>query len=156
MSAAPPKLRRAVPGDVAGITDVQHAAYAKNRALLGVEPLPLMVDYKDILRDYEVWVGGPAGALDAVLVLLARADDLLIWSVASAPHAQGAGLGNTLLGFAERRALEQGRKTQRLYTGEKLRANVEWYQRRGYRIERTERLSDRTIVHLIKTLDRGD
>ena len=43
-------LRRAGPGDLAVVTALQRAAYAKNRPLLGVEPLPLLADYDEILR----------------------------------------------------------------------------------------------------------
>ena len=147
------ELRRAVPGDLAAITALQHAAYAKNRVLLGVEPLPLQADYAEVLRGYEVWV---TEALDAVLILEPRADDLLVWSVASAPQAQGAGLGNHLLAFAERRARENSVAQIRLYTGGKLSDNVAWYHRKGYVTERIEHRADRTVVHLIKHLSEGD
>ena len=35
-------LRRAVPGDFESVVAIQRAAYARNRELLGVEPLPLL------------------------------------------------------------------------------------------------------------------
>ena len=49
-------LRRALPEDIERVVEIQHAAYARNRDLLGVEPLPLMADYEEIFRDYEIWV----------------------------------------------------------------------------------------------------
>jgi hypothetical protein len=42
--------------------------------------------------------------------------------------------------------------TIRLYTGEKLRDNIGWYQRRGFAIDRVEALADRTVVHMSKRL----
>ncbi len=57
---APP--RRAGPGDVAAIEALQRAAYARNRVLLGVEPLPLRADYRDIVARMEVWLFGPPEA----------------------------------------------------------------------------------------------
>ena len=33
-------MRRALPGDFERVVEIQHAAYARNRELLGVEPLP--------------------------------------------------------------------------------------------------------------------
>ena len=146
-------MRRAGAADLPAIVAVQHAAYAKNRAILGVEPLPLQADYAEVLRDYECWLTEPPGG---VLILEPRADDLLVWSVAASPSAQGRGLGNRLLGFAERRARELGLRTIRLYTGEKLADNVAWYKRKGYVSERVEERADRTIVHLIKQLDAGE
>ena len=103
-------------------------------------------------RDYEVYLAERDGALDGVLILEPRADDLLIWSVAVAPAAQGRGVGNTMLAFAEARARELGRTCIRLYTGEPLTANIAWYARQGYAHERIEDMGDRRIVHLIKQL----
>jgi GNAT superfamily N-acetyltransferase len=148
--------RRATLADLPAVRALQHAAYARNRAILGVEPLPLLADYSNILRDHEVWiVAGEGEAPRGVLVLDCRPDDLLIWSVASAPEAQGQGIGNALLSFAERRARESGRRVLRLYTGEKLVGNIAWYTRKGYTIEHVEAMPDRNVVHMVKTLDMG-
>lgn len=145
-------LRRAGPADRDAVVALQHAAYAPNRALLGVEPLPLLADYDAVFANSEVWV--PAeGPIDAVLILEPAPDHLLIWSVATAPGTQGRGLGGRLLAFAEARARALGPTTIRLYTGAKLAGNVAWYQRNGYAIERVEALADRDIVHFVKHLD---
>lgn len=146
-------LRRASLDDLPAVKAVQHAAYARNRALLGVEPVPLLWDYARVFREREVWVlDGPAG-LDGVLVLHVRADDLLTDSVAVSPMAQGGGVGNLLLTAGEARARALGRRTVRLYTGEPLSANIHWYRRKGYAIERVEQMPDRRLVHMAKTLD---
>ncbi len=145
-------LRRATPDDLAAVVALQRAAYAKNRPLLGVEPLPLLADYTEIFRDYEVWLAEQDGALDGVLILEPRADDLLIWSVAVAPAAQGRGIGNTMLAFAETRARDLGRTCTRLYTGQPLSFNIAWYTRHGYAHESTEDMGDRVRVNLIKHL----
>jgi hypothetical protein len=83
-------LRRATRSDLSAVTALQRAAYAKNRAILGVEPLPLLADYSQVFSDYEVYLAERAGALDGVLILEPRAHDLLIWSVATAPGRAGA------------------------------------------------------------------
>ena len=145
-------LRRATDADVAAVVALQRAAYAKNRALLGVEPLPLLADYAEIFRDCEVWLAERDGILEGVLILEPRADDLLIWSVAVAPQAQGRGVGNAMLAFAEERAHELGRTCIRLYTGAPLTFNIAWYTRHGYAHESTEDMGDRVRVNLIKHL----
>lgn len=149
-------LRRATTDDLPAIEAVQQAAYARNRLLLGVEPVPLLWDYKDVLRSREVWVADGAAdgreGIDGVLILQARADDLLIDSVATAPMAQGSGLGNALLAAGEARARALGRTTARLYTGEPLSANIQWYRRKGFAIERVEQMPDRRLVHMAKML----
>lgn len=149
MTEAP---RRAQIGDVAALEALQRAAYERNRDLLGVEPLPLQADYREIVARMEVWLFGPNEALRGALALEAEPDALLIWSVATAPQAQGAGLGRTMLAFAEARARELSLATLRLYTGERLRDNIDWYRRRGFAIDRVEALADRSIVHMSKRL----
>jgi ribosomal protein S18 acetylase RimI-like enzyme len=146
-------LRRATIGDLAAVTALQQAAYAKNRALLGVEPLPLIADYRDVFSKYEVWLAESDGGLDGVLILEPRPADMLIWSVATAPAAQGRGAGNRMLAFAETHARAKGLACMRLYTGEPLTGNIAWYLRCGYVHERIEELPDRRLVHLVKHLE---
>ncbi len=145
-------LRRAADTDVDAVVDVQRAAYARNRELLGVEPLPLQADYAAIFHDYEVWVTGD-DAITGVLILEPRAADLLIWSISADPRRQQAGLGRAMLAAAELRARELGLDTMRLYTGTVLRHLVDWYGRNGYTVERIEELSDRSVTHMLKHLD---
>ena len=47
-------LRRATRDDLPAVVALQRAAYAKNRPLLGVEPLPLLADYREVFSKYEV------------------------------------------------------------------------------------------------------
>ncbi len=145
-------LRRAEAGDLESLLALQQAAYAKNRPLLGVEPLPLLADYGAIMRDMEVWVSETDARLVGALILEPRVDDLLVWSIAADPAAQGAGLGRALLAAAEVRARQLGRTVIRLYTGTPLRHLVDWYGRHGFAVERIETLSDRSITHMIKHL----
>jgi ribosomal protein S18 acetylase RimI-like enzyme len=145
-------LRRARPSETEKIAAFQRAAYERNRTIIGVEPIPLQADYAKILSEYEVWLYEDEAKLAGVLILGPRPEDLLIWSVATAPDARRVGLGNRLLAAAETRARELGKRMMRLYTGELLVDNVAWYQRRGYAIERTEAMNDRRIVHMKKTI----
>jgi GNAT superfamily N-acetyltransferase len=145
-------LRRAASDDLAAIVALQHAAYDRNREVLSVEPLPLLVDYAQILADHEVWLADGEHGLEGILILQARSDHLLVWSIATAPIAQGRGLGRRLLHAAEARARELGLARLRLYTGEALTGNIAWYERRGFARERIEQLSDRRVVHLVKEL----
>jgi ribosomal protein S18 acetylase RimI-like enzyme len=146
-------LRRAQPSETEKIAAFQQAAYERNRTIIGVEPIPLQADYAKILSKYEVWLDEEADKLAGVLILEPRPDDLLIWSVATAPDARRSGLGNRLLAAAEHRARDLGKRVIRLYTGELLVNNVAWYQRRGFAIEHTEVMSDRRIVHMKKTIE---
>lgn len=146
-------LQRARPSDLDALVALQRAAYAVNRPLLGVEPLPLLADYEAILRDMEVWVAREdGGRLGGALILQVRADHLLLWSIAVDPAAQGSGLGRALLDATDERARQLGLSVVRLYTGTPLRHLIEWYGRHGYVVERIEALSDRSITHMMKHL----
>ena len=154
-SRAPPGpivFRRAEAADRAAVEMLQQAAYARNRRLLGVEPLPLQADYSDIFQTMEVWLAEERGRLRGALILEPGTDDMLIWSIAAAPDAQRQGIGQIMLDAAEVRAAQLGLTTMRLYTGTPLDTLIRWYHRHGYEIERLEPLADRTITHLIKQL----
>lgn len=145
-------LQRAGSGDFEPLLALQRGAYARNRPLLGVEPLPLLADYVAILRDMEVWVARASGKLAGALILEPRAEDLLLWSIATDPAAQRSGLGRALLDATEMRARQLGLSVVRLYTGARLQHLIDWYGRHGYAVERVEVLSDRSITHMIKHL----
>jgi GNAT superfamily N-acetyltransferase len=147
--------RRARSDDAAAIDALHRAAYARNRAILGVEPMPLRTDALELLATMEVWLLETAGGIAGSLVLRAEPEALLIWSVATAPDVQGHGLGGSMLDFAEARARDLGLQRMKLYTGQKLAANVAWYERRGYATDRIETLSDRVVVHMSKSLAKG-
>ncbi|KMO32640.1 GCN5 family acetyltransferase [Methylobacterium variabile] len=145
-------LRRATSADAEAFAALQVAAYAPNRPLLGVEPVPLLTPASDVLARYEVWLAEADGAPAGALVLDPAPDHLMIWSVAVDPARQGSGLGNALLAAAERRARDLDLSELRLYTGDKLVRNIDWYARRGYATERIEDLPDRRLVHMHKVL----
>ncbi len=145
-------LRRAGLDDVPAIEALQREAYQPNAEILGVEPIPLLWDYASVLQRCEAWLAERDGKPVGALILEMRKDDMMLESVATAPSTQGVGLGNVLLNAAEFRAADYGLKTIRLYTGEKLRRNVDWYRRRGYGIEHIEAMEDRRLVHMIKRL----
>lgn len=148
-------LVRATGVDLDAVVALQHAAYARNRILLGVEPLPLQADYQRIFEQMEIWLARDAGALIGCLILELRPDDLMIWSIATAPTSQAKGLGGALLAAAEFRSGQLGHTVIRLYTGTKLDHLVNWYTRHGYATERLEILTDRSVTHMVKCLDDG-
>jgi GNAT superfamily N-acetyltransferase len=150
--AEKPALRRADGEERPAVEALQRAAYARNRELLGVEPLPLMADYGEIMRTMETWVTDGLGGIEGVLILEPHPDHMLVWSLATRPGAQARGLGRLLLAAAEDRARELGLGEMRLYTGSVLTHLVEWYGRHGYTVSEIERLPDRSITHMKKRL----
>ena len=135
-------LRRADASDYDALVALQLAAYARNRVILGVEPIPMQADYHAVLREKEVWLAHDGAACIGALVLEHRDHDLMIESIATAPSAQGHGLGQALLAAAEHHARALGYDVVRLYTGKPLTHLIDWYSRHGYTIEREEPLSN--------------
>jgi hypothetical protein len=84
-------LRRATAADIAAVTALQRAAYARNRVILGVEPLPLMADYAHVFAAFEVWLAEGPDGLQGILILERRTDDLLLWSVRPRRSCAAAG-----------------------------------------------------------------
>ena len=148
---APIRFRRATDADRAAIEALQLAAYHRQH-LLGLEPPPLRADYADIIGHMEVWLAEERDRLRGVLILDAREADLLIWSIAAAPDAQGQGLGQIMLDAAEVRAGQLGRQIIRLNTGAVQQSLIGWYGRHGYAIETIEIVDDRQLTHMIKRL----
>jgi ribosomal protein S18 acetylase RimI-like enzyme len=148
---APIRFRRATADDRSAIEDLQRAAYPREH-LLGLEPPPLVADYADIIARMEVWLAEERDQLRGVLILDVRATDLLIWSIAAAPNAQGQGLGQIMLDAAAVRAGQLNHSIIRLNTGAVQRSLIDWYSRHGYDIEATELIESRQLTHMIKRL----
>ena len=148
--------RRAVIEDYDAVVAVQYAAYARNRVLLGREPLPLQVDYRKALLERDVWLilddHSATEMVVGVLVLEPRAADMLIESVATHPQYQGRGIGKFMLALAEEKARDRGLSTISLYTGTVLTHNIDWYTRHGYVVDRVDDSGDRSITYMNKTL----
>lgn len=145
-------LERAGPGDLEALVALQRSAYARNRDLLGVEPLPLLAGYAELLARQEVWVARDGDGIAGAILLEPHADHLLLWSIATAPGGQGRGLGRKLLAATDARARQLGLGEVRLYTGSPLAHLIAWYGRHGYVATHVEILPDRSITHMTKRL----
>ena len=146
------KLRRGTIDDLEALVGLQQVAYARNQETLGVVPIPLQIDYRDVLATKQVWLDDVDGVLRGALIIEPHDDHLLIWSIATDPTLQQTGIGKALLATAETHARALGLQTVRLYTGTRLTHLVAWYTRHGYVTDRIEERPDRSITHMSKSL----
>ncbi|WP_448951916.1 GNAT family N-acetyltransferase [Labrys neptuniae] len=125
-------LRLATLDDVPGIERVVEAAYFPYIARIGRKPGPMLDDYVALVHEQRVHVVAIEGEVQALLVLIAQADALLLDNIAVAPTLHGKGLGRFLLAAAERFALDGAHRRIRLYTNEAMTENIALYSRYGY------------------------
>lgn len=147
-----PRFRRGSVADRAALVAMQEAAYAPNRAIIGGTPTPLTWDYADILSRLEVWLAEDSGGIAGALILEHRPDDLYIQSIAVAPRAKGAGVGNRMLAYSEARGREAGHGILRLVANARMTVNVDWYRRKGFAIEKIEERGGHRRVFMAKVL----
>src|SRR5271156_2629499 len=126
-------IRRARPEDCAVIEAIVQAAYSIYIERIGKPPGPMLDDYARRIAEGVVQVLEEAdGTVAAIIVLLVKADHLLLDNIAVQPDRQGRGLGRTLIAFAEAEARDIGLAEVRLYTHAKMTENIALYTRLGF------------------------
>jgi ribosomal protein S18 acetylase RimI-like enzyme len=139
-----------VAGDVERVRAIVEAAYARWVDELGIRPIPLDDDYAARIAAAEAWVTGEP--VSGVIVLRPGDGFLLVDNVAVDPDTQGQGIGRLLLAFAEEQARAACFPEVRLYTNERMTANIRLYERSGYRQLGRETIHGRHAVWMGKAL----
>ena len=147
------EFRRAGPDDAGRVRDLTRKAYAKWCEILGREPLPMTADYDYAVRHHTIDLALRDGQLAGLVEMVPRADDLLIENVCVDPDRQHEGLGRKLVFHAEEATRGLGHGVVRLYTNKLFTANLCFYERLGYRVEREEPFKGGTMVHFLKNLE---
>ncbi len=139
--------------DAQAILDLQKLAYQSEAAITGDYTIPPLVQsLEEMEQDFQKQV-----------VLKATIDGKIIGSVRGYvqrgacaigrlivhPDCQNQGIGTQLMGAIEAHFAEVNR--YELFTGQKSERNIYLYEKLGYRIFRSEQLTDRvTIVYMEK------
>ena len=113
-------------------------------------------DYGKRIEKGEVWILEVEGEPTGVAVLEERADHLLIYSIAVKPDAQRKGYGAALLELADQRAVGIGLLEVRLYTNERMEANLRLYRRHAFAEIAKRPLPSRpgqVLVDMVRRLD---
>ncbi|MQT11675.1 GNAT family N-acetyltransferase [Segnochrobactrum spirostomi] len=134
MSAAdgPLAIRPATEADVPAAKALVERAYAVHLGVVDKPPAPLFDDYAAHQAAGHLFVAGSGGTIAGLVVLIDAADHLLLDNVAVDPATQGRGVGRALIAFAEAAARARGHHEVRLYTQEKMAANIALYRRLGF------------------------
>jgi ribosomal protein S18 acetylase RimI-like enzyme len=145
-------LRRAGPADAFAIRDLTRAAYARWVPVIGREPKPMQADYETAVRTHRFDLLYVDENLAGLIETIDEGEILLIENVAVAPDFQGRRLGHILMTHAETIARDLGLPRLRLFTNQRMAANVRLYLALGYAIDREEPISDGFAVHMSKVI----
>jgi GNAT superfamily N-acetyltransferase len=129
-----PAIRRATANDQGAVEAVVRAAYAVYVVRIGKPPGPMLDDYGRLIASGAVHVLDDVDhcTISALIVLLPKADHLLLDNIAVRPDCQGRGLGHQLIAFAEAEARRLGFDELRLYTHVMMTENIVLYGRIGF------------------------
>ena len=127
-------IRRAEPCDHATVEAIVRAAYSIYVERIGKPPGPMLDDYAGLIAAgaVSVLLQEADDRIAALIVLLPKADHLLLDNIAVRPERQGQGFGRRLIAFAESEARQLGYAELRLYTHETMTENIALYLRLGF------------------------
>lgn len=143
-------IRPATDQDADTVTTIVKAAFEHYIPRMGVEPVPMVMDYRAAVAAGKVWVTGDPIA--GLVVLEDEPDSLLLDVLAVSPQAQGRGIGAALLAFTESEARARGFDRITLYTNAAMTENIAYYPRHGYVETGRETVQDRRRVFFRKDL----
>lgn len=129
-----------------------HAAYAKWAPLIGRAPIPMTVDYADVIGRHRFDLLFDKQNLVALIETRQEEDCFFIENLCVSPEHQRKGLARSLLKHAETLATEAGYSVLRLDTNALFAGNVELYQRMGYETEWEKPITGGVHVRMRKIL----
>jgi GNAT superfamily N-acetyltransferase len=112
-------IRQAREDDRFNIVKCVKASYEKYVERIGKKPIPMLMDYREVITNDTVYVLECENQLAGVLVLINKEEYILLDNIAVAPDFQGKSFGKQLMEFAEIYTKENGKNEIRLYTNEK-------------------------------------
>ncbi|MFD2262679.1 GNAT family N-acetyltransferase [Lacibacterium aquatile] len=148
------KIRPALPEEWEIVRRITLDAYAKWVPLLGREPLPMLVDYRQAILDHRIDFAERDGDVLGLIELVPGTAHLLIENLAVDPAAQGQGVGRALMAHAQQLAHDQGLAELRLYTNKLFEANIRFYRGLGFKLTQEQPFRGGTVCHFALPMDR--
>lgn len=147
-------FRRACAEDAATVAAITDAAYAKWVPVIGRKPKPMVADYNAAIRVHLIEIAYLDDKAVGLIELIPAAEHLLLENIAIDPAAQGRGIGRRLMQRVEEHAIEMNLPLVRLYTNKAFAANLDFYHRLGYAIEREEPYKEGFTVYFAKAIGK--
>jgi len=148
-------VRRARLEDAEIVTEITRKAYSKWVSLIGREPKPMVVDYREAIANHLIELYEESGVVHGLIELIPSEQHLLIENVAVVPTSQGKGIGHVLLEHASSVAEQLDLPELRLYTNAVFAGNIAYYSKHGYTECKREHIaSGDEVVHMKRTVIR--
>ncbi len=125
-------IRRAIPQDLADISECAREAYAKYIDRIGKKPAPMLADFESQIKLGYITVILIENTLAGYIVFYQQKNHLQIENIAIYPRYTGKGLGRQLLEHAGRVGEKNGQTALELYTNVKMFENLSLYKKLGY------------------------
>jgi len=127
------RIRPARPADEVSVRACAIEAYAQYIEAIGKEPAPMAADYRQQIEQGFVRVAvGVSDQVEGFIVFFPNDDHMFLENIAVFGAAAGKGIGRQLMAVCEAEAKKAGLKSIRLYTNEKMAANLSIYPHLGY------------------------
>lgn len=118
--------------DAPGIATCVCLAYVQYIERIGRQPGPMLEDYAEVIRQFQVHVAVAGANVLGAIVLKLTPEGFYLDNVAVRPAVKGQGIGRMLLKLAESEARRQGYGSIYLATHELMTENRALYARVGY------------------------
>ncbi|KZB64780.1 acetyltransferase [Thalassospira lucentensis] len=127
-------IRPARPSDETAIRDCAISAYQQYVAIIGRKPAPMTADFAAQIMAGNVHIATDDKNQVVGFIVFYPDDDttMMLENIAVMPDQKGRGIGKRLMAFCEENARQQGFSHMRLYTNEKMTANLSIYPHLGY------------------------
>lgn len=126
-------IRPAALSDAPTIRACAEEAYTPYIDIIGRKPAPMVADFRAQIATGAIHVAtGGKGPVLGFIVFFPKTDHMFLENVAVFKSAGGQGIGKALIAYCETQTRELRLGSVRLYTNEKMAANLEMYPRLGY------------------------
>ncbi len=132
------EVRRAQAKDEPVVSQCAEEAYEQYVAAIGKKPAPMVANFASLIASEHLYVAVDLdGHLLGFIVFFQKDDHMFLENVAVRQDATGRGVGKRLIAFCEEIAKDANLGSVKLYTNEKMTANLSLYPHLGY--QETER-----------------
>ena len=147
------EIRRAQAKDEPAVRQCAEEAYEQYVAAIGKKPAPMVANFVSLIASEHVYV---ADDLDddllGFIVFFQKGDHMFLENVAVRRNATGRGVGKRLIAFCEEIAKDANLGSVKLYTNEKMTANLSLYPHLGYQETERRREDGFNRIYFEKTI----